>query len=324
MIMLEPQSEMIKLGDDEFCLHSWNNNKTDASAQQSPTDTTGVVAVLIYHGMGTHGLYPTVRYAAEALAFADPLVSSTATSSSSLLSSSGGEGGGEREAKAWMVMAPDMRGHGRSPGLQGYLPSADIVVDDAYRVAEYVTEKFHPRKLFLVGTSMGGAIALQVAQRLSPDKVTGVILLAPMLKLNVSSLEQSLLSGIATVLSTWRLIPSSATDSSKQYRDEKKREECMNDPLISQSSMIRVGTAHTCVDMASRLDFTKVQVPFWLGVADEDVVVNNQGSFDLYEQAISSDKTMKRYAALHGIMCEPDPLFNEIASDILNWIRERL
>ena len=54
----------------------------------------------------------------------------------------------------------------------------------------YATSLFPNKslKLFLVGSSMGGAIALLVAQRLQ-EQVTGVVLLAPMLKLNVSWVE---------------------------------------------------------------------------------------------------------------------------------------
>ena len=290
--MESPHSEMVKLDHDEFCIHSWN-----ASGD-------GEALILIFHGMGSHGLYPTVRYAAEVFA--------------------------SDTDRKYKVLAPDMRGHGKSPGLQGYLPSADVVVEDACKVANYAIAKYTPKKLLLSGSSMGGTIALEVAQKLAENeksdsnhKVAGIILLAPMLKLSVSSIEQSLLAGLSTMLSTWRLIPSSSTNAEKQYRDSKKREECENDAYTSKGSAIRVGTAHTCVSLANRVSFTSVRVPFWVGVADEDVVVNSEGSLELFEKAPVTDKTMKRYPALHGLMCEPSPLFEEIAKDIMDWVNER-
>jgi len=54
--------------------------------------------IIIYHGVGAHGLYPTVRYAAEFLA---------------------------REGH--IVMSCDMHGHGQSPGQPGYIGSPDQV-----------------------------------------------------------------------------------------------------------------------------------------------------------------------------------------------------
>ena len=287
-----PVSETIKLGDEEFCIHTWNKASTAESV------------VVIYHGLGAHGLYPTVRYAAELLAL-PPL--------------------------SCKVVAPDMRGHGKSSGLQGYLPNADVIVEDAYKVAAYAITEHKPKKLFFAGSSMGGTIALEVAQKVSQsnnkhqqDVLAGIILLAPMLKLSVSSIARFLLSGLASVLSTWRLIPSSSTDAEKQYRDDKKRQECENDAYKTESGSIRVGTANACVSLANRVEFDKVEVPFWLGVADEDVVVDKQGCLDLYELSPSTDRTMKRYAALHGLLCEPSPLFDEIAADILEWVRAKL
>ena len=44
--------------------------------------------------------------------------------------------------------------------------------------------------LFLVGSSMGGAIALAVAKKLNDGKVQGVVMLAPMLSLKVSFFER--------------------------------------------------------------------------------------------------------------------------------------
>jgi alpha-beta hydrolase superfamily lysophospholipase len=279
--MVEHLSEKVKLGDTELCFHFWNKTNSPGSV------------VIIYHGFGAHGLYPTVRYAAELLAGA-----------------------------SCTVLAADMRGHGQSPGLEGFIPSVDTLLDDACQVADYALTEFKPKKLFLLGSSMGGTIALQVAQR-RPENIAGVLLLAPMLKLSVSSVEQTLLSCLATVVPEWKIIPSSSTNAEMQYRDEAKRQECENDRFTSKSKTIRVGSAYCCVFLAKSVDFSKVEVPIFIGVADEDVVVDKQGSLDLFDQAPSTDKTIKRYAALHGLLCEPSPLFDEIAKNILDWIHDR-
>jgi hypothetical protein len=41
------------------------------------------------------------------------------------------------------------------------------------------------------------------------------------------------------------------------------------------------------------------------------------------EKAASSDKTMKRYPALHGLLCEPSPLVDTIESEIIEWMESR-
>merc|ERR1712166_191562 len=63
---------------------------------------------IVFHGFGAHGSYPTVRYAAEVLA-----------------------------AAGYVVVAADMRGHGKSSGEAGFVASADQLISDAVDLATY-------------------------------------------------------------------------------------------------------------------------------------------------------------------------------------------
>ena len=256
----------------------------------TPKEKPRAVCV-IFHGFLAHGRYPTVRYAAE------------------LLSENG-----------CVVYAADMKGHGESPGTKGYIESADQWIDDGSKVAKHAQAQHEGLPLFLVGSSMGGTVALLVAEKIS---VSGVVLLAPMLKLKVSSIEASLLSMLNVVCSGLRLIPSSSTNSEKQCRDPVKRQECDEDVMTTKSSYIYVGSANTAVQMTQLVPQT-LQPPVLLLVADEDVVVSPQGSVDWFESLVADDKTMKRYPALHALLCEPSPLVEQIGADLVAWVKERM
>ena len=253
-------------------------------------------------------------------------------------------------------MAADLPGHGASPGMRGYLDGADHLVKCGLAVAEHgaalcrsSSTSGNPLPLFLVGSSMGGTIALAVALELSKKQknkkgendsssndddsllpeVAGVVLLAPMLALDVATPLRHILYGIACmpVVSTALLIPSSSTSAEKQYRDDAKRKECEDDPLaVNTGGKIRPASASTCVELANGVvaeRLHEVSVPFLCLVAKEDVVVDNSGSYRLMEQAASNDKILKSYDALHGLLCEPQPLIDEIHGDILDWLAER-
>ena len=289
----------------ECCVHRWKAN--------GPTndDSNPKALIVLYHGFLAHGRYPTVRYAAEFFAL-----------------------------DGYAVVAIDFPGHGRSQGMKGYLKSANDLIEGGVLMAEHAQSLYRGNKMPLVlcGSSMGGAIALSVVRRLSSNQKDSssippiVIMMAPMLKLNVSSFEHTALRCLAFMTPTLKLIPSSSTDSSKQYRDEKKRKECEDDAVLLSDSdssgtnnKIRVASALTCVDITLNIatDFDKISNPYLLLIADEDVVVKNEGSEEFHTKSSSQDKTKINYPALHGLLCEPSPLFDNIKDDILNWLNKR-
>ena len=312
----------IRIRDMDCVVHKWN---VDGDATER---IKGIV--IVYHGFLAHGKYPTVKYVAELLG-----------------------------SKGYGVIAVDLPGHGLSPGLRGYIPNSQILIDDGITIAKNARQIIKESisitegndasyvdtlKLFLVGSSMGGAIALSVAQQMSTssmeqkeggeagdgggggESIDGVILLAPMLQLNVSDIEHTLLTGLSWILPTLAVIPSSATSDEKQYRDLTKREECSNDTLTISGSKLRIGSALSCVDITKYIQsqFTQIKVPYLLQIATEDVVIKNDGSYKLYEETpTTTDKTMKEYPALHGLLCEPKPLVDTIQNDIVSWIQQR-
>ena len=162
---------------------------------------------VVYHGFGAHSLYPTVRYA------------------SSLLAENG-----------LLVYGLDLPGHGASPGKRGLLTGVEDLIQDGITVAEYAARDGGGLPLFLVGSSMGGAIALAVANRI-PSLVRGVVMLAPMLSLNVGAGARTALGCLNTIAPNLPLIPSSATRPELQYRDSERRAECERNTLTYKGKL---------------------------------------------------------------------------------------
>jgi alpha-beta hydrolase superfamily lysophospholipase len=95
-------------------------------------------------------------------------------------------GTGTRLAQAgYAVYGVDFEGHGRSEGLQGYVPSFDVLVSDcdAFFAAVVASTANTDLPRFLLGESMGGAVAL-LLHRARPSYWTGAVLVAPMCKVH--------------------------------------------------------------------------------------------------------------------------------------------
>nr|XP_018679722.1 PREDICTED: caffeoylshikimate esterase isoform X3 [Musa acuminata subsp. malaccensis] len=92
----------------------------------------------------------------------------------------------------YAVFAMDYPGFGLSQGLHGYIPSFDGMVDHvieqyaAIRAMEGVRELRH----FLLGQSMGGAVALKIHLK-QPEEWDGVLLVAPMCKAELNVISYS-------------------------------------------------------------------------------------------------------------------------------------
>ncbi len=78
----------------------------------------------------------------------------------------------------------DQAGHGLSPGIPGYVASYTALIDDTVAFVKHVRSEYSAVNLtgipvFLIGESMGGAVAIAtaVSARVVLD---GVLLLAPM------------------------------------------------------------------------------------------------------------------------------------------------
>ncbi|MGG5887645.1 alpha/beta fold hydrolase [Falsiroseomonas sp. HC035] len=79
-----------------------------------------------------------------------------------------------------LVYAYDQRGFGRSPN-RGYWPGAETLAADAATAARLLRARHPDLPLFVMGESMGGAVAILAGSSAEPPPVDGYILLAPAL-----------------------------------------------------------------------------------------------------------------------------------------------
>ncbi|KVI08873.1 Alpha/beta hydrolase fold-1 [Cynara cardunculus var. scolymus] len=192
------------------------------------------------------------------------------------------------------VLAMDLPGFGLSEGLHGFIPSFSSLVDD---VIEHYSKIKELRDLprFLLGQSMGGAVALKVHLK-QPEFWNGAILVAPMCKIADDVVPpwavKQFLIGVAKVLPKSKLVPQKDL-ADMAFREPKKK------PLVSLPLLILHGKA--------------------------DIVTDPSVSKALYEKARSKDKKLNLYDdAYHALLeGEPDDMILRVFDDITSWVDER-
>ncbi|CAB9527991.1 Monoglyceride lipase [Seminavis robusta] len=299
-------SETVSIGDIDCCLHTYDPVSTYSG-------TPPKALIVFFHGWNAHGTFPTSRILADLMV-----------------------------ANGYAFMAPDLPGHGLTSGLRGYLESGEKMIDFATKITEYAFQSYVSRvaaekakrgpdggnpglKLFLIGSSLGGNLSLHVSLR-RKDLVSGIILMAPMLKISLITpfLTKMFTKQLAAALPKLEAIP---IGKNYNYRDPTIAEECEKDKLKPHQvgDKGRLGTVQTLFELERLLQeqFEDVFCPCFAMVGDEDTTVNNQGAVDLCRIARSQDMALKRYPARHGLMGEPSPLVDKMQYDMIRWLDER-
>jgi acylglycerol lipase len=219
------------------------------------------------------------------------------------------------------VSAPDHRGHGRSEGKRTSVVRFDDYVDDLTTVIAQARARWPSLRLVLLGHSMGGLIALDLAVR-PGGPLDGLVLSAPAAcPREVSRLTLAIgraLSRVAPNAGVLRL------PLNRISRDSAVVDAYNNDPLVFRTPIrARLGTE--MLDAMERVDagLPSLRTPLLVMQGTADGLVDPGCGPDVYDRAGSPDKTLKMYDGLwHEIFNEPER--DHVLDDLTAWLRSHL
>ncbi|KAI3816517.1 hypothetical protein L1987_16218 [Smallanthus sonchifolius] len=160
-------------------------------------------------------------------------------------------------ASGYGVYAIDHPGFGLSEGLHGYVPNFNDIVDNV--IEQYTKIKGRPEvrgmPRFLLGQSMGGAVALKVHLK-EQREWDGVVLVAPMCKISEEMKPPEPLQKVLIFLS--RLTPKAKLVPAKDlaelaFRDPQKRK-LADYNVITYSDQTRLKTAVELLNATNELE----------------------------------------------------------------------
>ncbi|XP_010554569.1 PREDICTED: caffeoylshikimate esterase [Tarenaya hassleriana] len=228
------------------------------------------------------------------------------------------------------VYGIEYEGHGRSDGLSAYINDFDVLIDDVYSHFSKISEMGEnpKKKKFLMGESMGGAVAL-LLHRKNPEFWDGAILLAPMCKIaedvKPPKIVISMMQMITKVIPTWKSVISNDIIE-VAFKQPEARKSIQENPRCykgrprykTMSELYRVS-----IDLEHRLN--EVTMSFIVLHGEEDKVTDKEASKELYNVASSKDKTLKLYPGMwHSLLFGEPPENSQIVfNDIIQWLEER-
>lgn len=220
------------------------------------------------------------------------------------------------------VWAMDNRGHGRSAGKRGHVDHYDDYVRDLGVFLDLVAKEAGSKKVFVLGHSNGGLIALRYALS-KPEKPAGLILSDPLLQLVKEVSRLKLLAGRVIV----RIAPSFSMPNElapeELTHDPAMIEAYLADPLIFHE--VTVGWFHE-MEAASenaRGRAPELKMPFLMLLGTADPVCSHNAGKMFFEHVPEGDKQLKLYEGfLHEIFNESGR--EQVMKDTVTWLDKHL
>ena len=219
--------------------------------------------------------------------------------------------------RGYAVYAIDHRGHGRSEGQRAQIDSIDQTAADLHAFTATMRNDHPGLPVFLLGHSLGGAIAFAYALR-HQNELAGLILSAPALVIEnvnpVTIAVGKLLSRVAPGAGVLQL------DGSAVSRDPEVVRAYDSDPLNFRGKVpARTGAEILGIADTAGARLPEITVPLLVFQGTADRLVSPKAAPLVHSRASSSDKTMKLFeGAYHETLNEPEK--DQVIALVAAWL----
>ncbi len=215
------------------------------------------------------------------------------------------------------VTAFDLRGHGKSEGLRGHLPSFDAYMEDISTFLDETFDRFPLQPVFLYGHSLGGVLVLNYALR-KHSNLAGVVASGP--GLNSAIAEEKLkviLSKIGGTLIPRVALPSDL-DLNIVSRDPEVVRKLQEDPLRNDRITLAFGK-HMLEAIAWTFEHAhQFSYPLLLMHGTADQLAYPSGSQEFAAQ-VRNNCTLKLWEGLsHELHNEPEK--EKVFEYLIDWL----
>jgi acylglycerol lipase len=219
----------------------------------------------------------------------------------------------------YAAYAFDMRGHGQSDGDRYWVDQFSDYVADLGHFVDLVQSREPGLPLFLLGHSAGGVVVTVYAQQ-HGDRLAGLVSESFAFEVPPPEFILQALKGVAALFPHAPILTLKPADFS---RDPQVVEAITNDPLINHLP----GPAHTLAELVRAHDhlgesFAQVTAPLLIVHGTADKATRPHGSQRFFDEAGSTDKTLKLYEGhVHDLLNDVGK--EQVLADIRGWIEAR-
>ena len=220
--------------------------------------------------------------------------------------------------RGYAVYTMDLRGHGQSDGFRADIDRYETYLDDLYGYFQEVKAANAGRRIFVLGHSMGGILALAFAAR-HQEELTGVITSGAAVSMGdaVPGYMKAISRLLAAVAPRLPVMP---LDAETISRDPAVRAAYDADPLNYRGKVrARMGAQMLALAQDAQERLPQITIPVLSMHGSKDVLADPEGLRVIERTIGSSDKTMRLYEGLyHEIFNEPEK--EQVLNDMAAWL----
>ncbi|MBY4673294.1 lysophospholipase [Burkholderia multivorans] len=222
------------------------------------------------------------------------------------------------------LLAIDLRGHGRSPGKRAWVARFDEYLDDADALVDEAARA--PTPLFLMGHSMGGAIAALYAIERAPARactLAGLVLSSPALAPG-RDVPRWMLTLSRLISRVWPTFPAIRIDAALLSRDADVVAANRGDPLVHHGP-VPARTGAEILDAMARIERGRsaLRVPVLVYHGTADKLTEPDGSRTFGARVGSADRTLTLYeGGFHETMNDIER--ERVIDALIGWIDARV
>lgn len=218
----------------------------------------------------------------------------------------------------YAVTVYDHRGHGKSEGLKGHVERFSDYVDDLDLFISRARAQGPSRRLFVIGHSMGGLIALAYAAS-HPERVDGMVISAPLLGVAAPIPLAKLMIGRMAAWWMPRLRLHNGLDPSHLSRSPEVAPAYTADPLVNFRVSAR-WFAEATKTMSEVMEAApRIRLPMLILQGSGDRIASPGATEQFVRRLGSSDKEFGLCPGLyHELFNEPEK--HEIYDRVSRWL----
>ncbi len=217
-------------------------------------------------------------------------------------------------------MALDFRGHGKSEGKRGHMPSLDYMLSDIEEFLKHARLTYLECPIFLFGHSFGGCMVINFVLRKPTLEINGFIASSPLLAVAFQPPAWKVKAGRILSRLLPKLVLNTGLDPKGISKDAASVEAYQKDPLVHSLMSARFFTELETAQTYAINNIQSVDLPGLVYHGSEDPIVDFVTTRDLdYNELVT-------FRALEGVLHEPhnDLEKESVLETISDWIKKTL